>query len=92
MWILGSSFLRGFYSTHDLQTNLFGFAVHKTSSKNHPRYGPPEKQLDKLLKKDWAADNKGKLLLIIFGSLAGVVGLGVALYFLMKDKDSKSRI
>ena len=92
MWILGSSFLRGYYSTHDLSTNKFGFAVHKTSAKNHPRYGAPGKQLDKLVKKDWASDNKGKLILIIIGSIMGVVILGVALYFLMKNQDSKSRV
>ena len=37
--ILGSGFLRGFYSTHDLSTNRFGFAAHATSTKADPRYG-----------------------------------------------------
>ena len=92
MWILGSSFLRGYYTTHDLTTNKFGFAVHKTSNKNHPRQGAPANQLDKLVKTDWASDNKGKLILIVIGSILGVVGLAVALYFLMKKDESAARI
>ena len=37
--LLGNGFLRGFYSTHDLQTNKFGFVPHATSNKADPRAG-----------------------------------------------------
>ena len=37
--LLGNGFLRGFYSTHDLETNKFGFAPHATSNKADPRPG-----------------------------------------------------
>lgn len=31
--ILGDSFLRGYYSVHDMTNNRIGFAPHKTSNK-----------------------------------------------------------
>lgn len=37
--ILGNSFLRGFYTTHDLNSNRFGFGAHATSTKANPREG-----------------------------------------------------
>ena len=38
-WLLGDSFLRGFYSTHDYATYQFGFAPHATSKKSAPVAG-----------------------------------------------------
>ena len=39
LMILGNGFLRGFYTTHDLETNKFGFASHAKSNKTDPRHG-----------------------------------------------------
>ena len=33
LWILGDSFLRGFYSVYDHKEKRFGFAPHSTSDK-----------------------------------------------------------
>ncbi len=34
--VLGNSFLKGYYTVHDYETNRFGFAPHSTSSKRAP--------------------------------------------------------
>jgi hypothetical protein len=33
---LGTSFLKGYYTVHDYETNRFGFAPHSASSKRAP--------------------------------------------------------
>lgn len=38
-WILGDTFLRGFYSTHDHTNKRFGFAPHSESTKKAPYLG-----------------------------------------------------
>ena len=38
-WLLGDTFLRGFYSTHDYTNKKFGFAPHATSLKSAPIAG-----------------------------------------------------
>ena len=86
MWILGNSFLRGFYSTHDMRRNKFGFAVNAGSTKNHPRYGVPPAQLTKLVKtEEWIEDKTNYTILIII-SVIGVVGIAAVLYFVLKDE------
>lgn len=35
-WLLGDTFLRGYYSVHDYETMQFGFAPHSRSSKRAP--------------------------------------------------------
>lgn len=45
-WLLGDSFLRGFYSTHDHAEYRFGFAPHATSKKSAPQPGEtPETEM-----------------------------------------------
>ena len=36
-WVLGDSFLRGFYSVHDYKSMMFGLAPHATSKKAAPK-------------------------------------------------------
>ena len=85
MWILGNSFLRGFYSTHDMRRNKFGFAVHASSTKDHPRYDVPASQMAKLVTTKWIDENKGSFHVIIILCVIGALGLGIGLYFLLKD-------
>ena len=89
MWILGNSFLRGFYSTHDMRRNKFGFAVHSNSTKNHPRYGvPASSHMPKLVKHKQENNQDGKknrrTIIILISCLVGVVAAGVILYFILK--------
>ena len=51
LWVLGDSFLRGFYSTHDHAEKRFGFAPHSLSTKSSPYKG--EIPLEVLEIKKW---------------------------------------
>ena len=84
MILLGNSFLKGYYSTHDLLTNKFGFAAHATSTKPDPTPGPvPEYQLIKGLKKE--APREKKFIYYIIAAVL-LVGCSLAVYFLVKRK------
>ena len=83
--ILGSSFLRGFYTTHDLETNKFGFGAHKTSDKSDPRPGTiPIKYLGGLGPGGGSTKKFGKIFLIIVASLLATAGLGVLIWYIVK--------
>ena len=85
MILLGNSFLRGFYSTHDLSTNKFGFAAHAGSSKADPRAGPePERHLMKIR-------NRGvrKYILYIIVGVCLLAGAIVAYVLLRRKKEVK---
>ena len=88
MILLGSSFLRGFYSTHDLSTNKFGFAVHATSRKADPREAPvednPLPKTTRGLLGDW------KYFLYIAIGLSGI-GIAIGIYFCVKPDSSKGK-
>ena len=94
MWILGNSFLRGFYSTYDMRRNKFGFAVHASSSKSHPRYGVPSPHMTKLIKhkesrqKDSTTGSR-KTIIILVCSLVVVIVAGVILWFVFKPGQDK---
>ena len=96
--ILGSGFLRGFYSTHDLYTNRFGFAAHATSTKADPRYGTqPDRYLPGIKEKE---DKKSGL---TAGQIAAIVvscvvvalaalAIGIwAIWYFTKDDNKGTR-
>ena len=94
MWILGNSFLRGFYSTYDMRRNKFGFAVHASSPKTHPRYGVPSPHLTKLIKhkeskQSETSTGSRRTIIILIAALAGVIVAGVILWFVFKPGQDK---
>ena len=88
MILLGNSFLRGFYSTHDLSTNKFGFAAHATSNKADPREGP-------VIDNPLPGTTRGllgdkKYILYICLAIAAI-GTAIGLYFCLKKDGSKGK-
>ena len=73
--LLGNGFLRGFYSTHDLETNRFGFAPHATSNKADPRPG----QLPKIWLEGTNRRVKVIVWVVVISSL-GAISIGIAIY------------
>ena len=79
--ILGNGFLRGFYTTHDLSTNKFGFAAHATSSKADPRYAePPEIYLEGTKPKEKLLTPGQKTGIAVGVIMLGAIGLGVGIW------------
>jgi hypothetical protein len=75
MWILGDSFLRGFYSVHDHEKRRFGFAPHAKSNKIQPYQGTvPKKELPSTDFPIWA---------ILLLSITGAIVLGVAVWLVV---------
>lgn len=76
-WLLGDSFLRGFYSTHDHLEKRFGFAPHSLSKKKSPYRG--EQPADELpvVMAEWE-----QIILWVVGILV-LAAIGVAVYFLV---------
>ena len=90
--ILGSSFLRGFYTTHDLETNKFGFGAHKTSDKADPRPGTfPTVYLGGLEPRGDGTKKSGKILLIVAASLLAGAGLAYLIYWIIKGDATASK-
>lgn len=77
-WLLGSSFLRGFYAAHDHASKRFGFAPHSRSSKKAPYKGAiPDMPLPLDLE-------PGEIAGIVIAAVVAAAGIAVGLYFLIK--------
>lgn len=79
-WLLGDSFLRGFYTVHDHAEKRFGFAPHSLSTKKSPYRGKiPSKELSGILK-TW------EIVVIAISSVVFVVVVFLIVWFLILKK------
>ena len=83
-WLLGDTFLRGYYATHDYERRKMGFAPHATSTKPAPEMGAElTEELSNQGLEWWA------ILLII---LAACGGLAVIIWLIVDSgKASKAK-
>jgi len=80
-WLLGDSFLRGYYSVYDYERRKMGFAPHKESTKSAPTKGnAPTENLNDAL--EWWA-----ILLIV---LAACSGLAVIIWLIVISGNTTS--
>jgi hypothetical protein len=81
-WLLGDSFLRGYYSLYNYDTRMFGLTPHSTSSKPFPLKAKSSDEGDNPLP-GWAWG-------LIICSIIGVIS--TVIWYIVSSSDSKSAI